>query len=209
MTAEEFHAAWQVGEGEADQDSNAGMRLVLGGEMGIGNSTPAAALTALLTDTDVSRVVGPGAGVDAHGFMRKQSVVQSAVERERERFPTEPIPALAALAGYEIVALAGYYATAGAKHKMTILLDGFIATSAALLAAHLVPECSCYFLAAHRSAEPGHTIALRHLHLTPILDGWDLRLGEGTGALLVVPFLDAACQICCNMATLNDLGARE
>ncbi len=205
LTREEFWAAWQVGAAEADLAAAQGVRVVAGGEMGIGNSTPAACLTVLLTESDPLDCVGHGAGADEASLGRKRRVVQTAVETARRYLTADPVACYAAVAGLEIVALAGFYARA-AQLRRVIVVDGFIATAGALLAEALQPGVKAYLLAAHRSAEPGHSLALARLGLTPLLDGWKLRLGEGTGALLVLPLLDSACAVVSQMATLAEWG---
>jgi nicotinate-nucleotide--dimethylbenzimidazole phosphoribosyltransferase len=129
--------------------------------------------------------------------------VRAAVERELPRLDSDPEAALASVSGLEIAAMAGFYRRS-AELGFTVVLDGFIATSAALVAERLWPGTRANLIAAHRSAEPGHAAALRSLGLTPFLDGWGLRLGEGTGALLLMPLLDAATAVC-RMASLADV----
>jgi nicotinate-nucleotide--dimethylbenzimidazole phosphoribosyltransferase len=205
LTPEEFRQAVQVGREEALAAAADGMRVVAAGEMGIGNSTPAACLTALLAGATAEEAVGRGAGADDATLARKRAVVAAAVERERPRLGGDPLGAVAAVAGFEIAALAGFFITATGC-GLTTVLDGFIATAAALAAERLHPGTAAGLIAAHRSAEPGHAAALAHLGLSPFLDGWQLRLGEGTGALLLLPLLDAAAAVCGEMATFADAG---
>lgn len=204
LTVAEFRQAVAVGEAEAHAAAAAGVAVVAGGEMGIGNSTPAACLTALLTSLPAAEAVGPGAGADAATLDRKRRVVADAVERARPLLAADPEAAVAAVGGLEIAALAGFYRAAAAR-KLTVVLDGFIATAAALVAERLWPGTAGAMIAAHRSAEPGHAAALRHLGLDPFLDTWRLRLGEATGALLLLPLLDAAAALMTDVATLAEL----
>lgn len=199
-----FEAAWVVGVEEADAAADAGHVVVAAGEMGIGNTTPSACLMMLLADLPLDLAVGPGAGADDAVMAAKRTVVVAAVGRARA-YPRDGLKAaIASVAGLEIAAMAGFFARAAARER-TILLDGFITTAAALVAERLAPGTAGRMIAAHRSAEPGHRAALAHLGLEPMLD-LDMRLGEGTGALVAMPFLDAAAAISGQMARLSDLG---
>jgi nicotinate-nucleotide--dimethylbenzimidazole phosphoribosyltransferase len=202
LTVDEFRAAVRVGEEQADEADADGVRVVAAGEMGIGNTTPASCLTALLAGVPADDAVGPGAGADAPTLDRKRHVVRATVDREHRRRDADPEAMMAAVGGLEIAAMAGFFRRS-ASLGLTVVLDGFIATAAALVAERLGPGTTAHLIAAHRSAEPGHAAALRYLGLTPYLDGWNLRLGEGTGALLLVPMLDAAAAIC-RMASLAE-----
>lgn len=205
LTPQQFEQAWSMGAAEADLAVEAGCVVLAAGEMGIGNTTSAACLTALMTGLPAADVVGRGAGADDATLARKIAVVDRAVQRAGGLFASDRIAAIASIAGWEIAAMAGFYARA-AERRCTIVLDGFIATSSALIAESLQPETCRRMIAAHRSAEPGHTAALRQLGLVPYLDGWNMRLGEGTGALLLMPLLDCAAAMLTKMATLEDLG---
>ncbi|MBN9518258.1 nicotinate-nucleotide--dimethylbenzimidazole phosphoribosyltransferase [bacterium] len=202
LTVAEFDQAWEVGAGMARGAGADGMRVVAAGEMGIGNTTAAACLATLLTGTPVDHVVGRGAGADDATLARKRAVVGAAT---RGRTPGKP--AVVAVAGLEIAAMAGFYAAAAAA-GLTVVLDGFIATAAALVAETLAPGVRDHLIAAHRSAEPGHEPLLRALGVTPLLDSWQMRLGEGTGALAVMPLLDAAAAVVREMATFDQAGIR-
>jgi nicotinate-nucleotide--dimethylbenzimidazole phosphoribosyltransferase len=204
-TVAEFRQAVAVGEDQAADAANAGAVVVAAGEMGIGNTTAASCLTALLAGSPVDAVVGAGAGADDATMERKRRVVRAALERERHRFSADPESAIASLCGFEIAAMAGFYRRA-TDLKLTVVLDGFIATAAALVAERLWPGTARSMIAAHRSAEPGHAAALAQLGLEPALDNWRMRLGEGTGALLVMPILDAAAAIVTRMATFDRAG---
>ena len=203
MTVEQFDAAWAVGEQEATDALGDGVRLLLAGEMGIGNTTPAACLTALLVGIDPEAAVGRGAGADDAAMIAKRRIVREAVARARHI--TDPRTAIAAVGGLEIAAMAGFYAS-GAAGRATLLIDGYVATAAALVAERLAPGTRDRMVAAHRSAEPGHGAALAALGLDPLLD-WGMRLGEGTGALVALPLLDSAAALLRDVATLAEIGA--
>jgi nicotinate-nucleotide--dimethylbenzimidazole phosphoribosyltransferase len=205
LTAAEFEQAVEIGRAQAATAARDGMRVVVAGEMGIGNTTPASCLTALLSDVPVEIAVGRGAGADDAVLARKSDVVTTAVALARSRLAIDPLKAIAAVCGLEIAAMAGFFACA-AELRLTIVLDGFIATAAALIAERLRPGTASAMIAAHRSAEPGHQAALDALGLVPMLDSWGMRLGEGTGALLLLPLLDAAADICSKMATFDATG---
>jgi len=204
LLLDEFEAAIQVGRDEARRAASDGMRVVAAGEMGIGNTTPSACVAMLLADVPLGEAVGRGAGADDAVLDRKRQVVEEAVARVRRQWAREPLVALAAVAGLEIAAMAGFYAEAHAA-GLTIVLDGYVAGAAALIAEVLTPGVTGSMVASHLSAEPGHRFVLDRLRLGPFLH-WNLRLGEGTGALLLMPLLDAAAAITTQMARLQDLG---
>jgi nicotinate-nucleotide--dimethylbenzimidazole phosphoribosyltransferase len=205
LTSEEFVQAMEVGKREAEAAAQDGVRVVLVGEMGIGNTTPASCLAVLLANVPVVDAVGRGAGADDATLARKRAVVQAAVERSRQSWVTDPMASMAGVAGLEFAAMAGFYMAAHCA-GLTILLDGFVTSAAALIAEQLQPGTSASMIAAHLSAERGHGFVLEHLGLHPFLE-WNMRLGEGTGALLLLPLLDAAAGMTCDMATLESLGA--
>ncbi|MBA4171460.1 MAG: nicotinate-nucleotide--dimethylbenzimidazole phosphoribosyltransferase [Hyphomicrobium sp.] len=206
MTPEEFHAAWDVGAATVRRVAAAGCRVLGLGEMGIGNTTSAACLTALVTGCSAEQATGPGAGATAATLDRKRRVVADAVARARALWPLDQVAALASVSGFEIAAMAGAIARAR-QLGLTVILDGYV-TGAAALTAFVLDPCSMgTAIAAHRSAEPGHALALAHLGLEPYLE-WDLRLGEGTGALLLMPLLDAAAALLTEVATLAEVTGR-
>lgn len=204
LTVAGFDDAWTVGASEAASAIAGGARLLIAGEMGIGNTTPAACLTMLLADCPLDAAVGRGAGADDAVLAVKRQVVRGAVDRARALFVTDPAAAIAAVAGHEIVAMAGFFATAAAAGT-AVLLDGYVATAAALIANRRHPGTAARLIAAHRSAEPGHGAALAALGLVPMLD-WGMRLGEGTGALVALPLLDSAAALLGDVATLAEIG---
>ncbi|GGE03369.1 nicotinate-nucleotide--dimethylbenzimidazole phosphoribosyltransferase [Polymorphobacter glacialis] len=201
MTVADFDRAWAVGSDEARLAIAAGNAVLIAGEMGIGNTTSAACLTALLAGISADEAVGRGAGADDAMMSVKVAVVAAAVARVAGG---DARGAIAALAGFEIAAMAGFYA-AGAAAGATVLLDGYVATAAALMAERLAPGSVRNFIAGHRSAEPGHGAALAKLGLEPLLE-WGMRLGEGSGALVALPLLDSAAAIIGDVALLSELG---
>lgn len=184
------------------REAASGARLIGVGEMGIGNSTAAAGVTAMLLGVPVARVVGPGTGVGRDGLARKRAVLEAALERVPR--DASPLRVLSEVGGAELAGLVGVVLEAASAGR-PVVLDGFISTAAGLLAARLAPAVSGYLFASHRSAEPGHTLQLEALGLDPILD-LGLRLGEGSGAALAIPLLDAAAAILREMATFAGAG---
>jgi nicotinate-nucleotide--dimethylbenzimidazole phosphoribosyltransferase len=173
------------------------------GEMGIGNTTAASALTAALTGADPAMVTGRGTGVADDVWVRKVSAVEQALAVNRPD-PGDPVGVLAAVGGFEIAGLVGVV-LAGAARRVPVVLDGFITTAAALVAARLAPAVRGYLIAAHRSAEPGHVRLLEALSLTPYLE-LGMRLGEGTGAALGIGLIRAALACYREMATFEEAG---
>ena len=202
MSVDQFDTAWALGAAEAQGAVEAGHRLLIAGEMGIGNTTAAACLTHALTGIDADTATGSGAGANAAMRSIKRDIVAAAVARLDGRTDK---PALAAIAGFEIVAIAGFYAEA-ARQGVPVLLDGYVTTAAALIAEQLCPGTRAVMIAGHLSAEPGHRAALDQLGLTPVLE-WQMRLGEGSGALVALPLLDSAAALLCDVARLADIGA--
>ncbi|WP_043341345.1 nicotinate-nucleotide--dimethylbenzimidazole phosphoribosyltransferase [Belnapia moabensis] len=198
MTVADFDAAWSLGTRAAEEAAADGIRLLAIGEMGIGNTTAAACLAALLTGAAPATMVGPGAGATPESLARKHAAVAAALARAEP----DPRRAIAGLAGYEIAAMAGCIAAAS-RLGLTIVLDGFITAAAALVARALQPDALRTAIAAHCGEEPGHAPVLAALGLEPFLD-WQLRLGEGSGALLLLPLLDAAAALLRDVATLAE-----
>lgn len=203
MTEAHFDAAWAAGAREAQRALDEGYPLLIAGEMGIGNTTAAACLTVLLAGAPVVLAVGRGAGADDATLAAKTEVVARASTRAIPLLADQPRAAIASVSGFEIVAMAGFFA-AGAAGGATLLLDGYVATAAALIAERLAPGTARSMIAAHRSAEPGHGAALNALGLEPVLD-WQMRLGEGTGSLVALPLLDSAAALLRDVARLADL----
>ncbi|WP_328652452.1 nicotinate-nucleotide--dimethylbenzimidazole phosphoribosyltransferase [Micromonospora sp. NBC_00330] len=206
LTRDETLAAVQTGIRIADELIDAGAGILLTGDMGIGNTTPAAVLIAAFTGADPLDTTGRGTGVDDPTYARKVAVVRAALARHTPD-PTDPLGVLAAVGGLEHAALAGLILGAAAR-RTPVLLDGVIAVSAALAAAAFAPDAVCAMVAGHRSAEPGATVALRHLGLDPLID-LGLRLGEGTGALLALPVVTGAVRVLHEVATFDSAGVAE
>ncbi|WBB79585.1 nicotinate-nucleotide--dimethylbenzimidazole phosphoribosyltransferase [Micromonospora sp. WMMD882] len=206
LTREEARAAVETGIRVADELITGGVGILLTGDMGIGNTTPSAALVAAFTGADPAETTGRGTGVDDVTYQRKVDVVRRALRRHTPD-PTDPLGVLAAVGGLEHAALAGLILAAAAR-RTPVLLDGVIAVSAALAAAAFAPESVGAMVAGHRSAEPGATLALRHLGLDPLID-LGLRLGEGTGALLALPVVTGAVRVLHEVATFDAAGVAE
>ncbi len=203
MTPDETTRALEVGIEIARELANSGATLIGIGEMGIANSTPAAALLCALTAIPPDAIVGRGTGLDDAGVRRKIEVVTRALEIHRAATASgESI--LAALGGFEIAAMAGV-CLGGAALNVPVVVDGYIATSAAAVAEKIHPGLFEHLFFSHRSAEGGHALVLDHFKLRPILD-LDLRLGEGTGAALAMNVIESALDLLHNMATFAGAG---
>ena len=207
MSARQFHAALAVGARATRESVDAGDRVLAVGEIGIGNSTAASCLAALLMGATITDMVGPGAGGTAAHLARKQAVVTTALRRQRGLLETHREDAIAAVAGFEIVAIAGCVMEA-ARLQTTVVLDGFIAGAGALIALALNPDALRTTIAAHLGSEPGHRQMMDYLGLETFLD-WKLRLGEGTGALLLLPLLDAAAALLRDVGNLAEVTCRQ
>jgi nicotinate-nucleotide--dimethylbenzimidazole phosphoribosyltransferase len=206
MSREEAVRAVEIGIELASQAGQGGIGLIGTGDMGIGNTTPSAAVTAVLTGQPVATVTGRGTGIDEEGYRRKVGVIERALVLHRPD-PNDPLDVLAKVGGLEIAGLAGLILGAVA-HRIPVVLDGFIAGAAALIAAGLQPRCCDYMIASHRSVERGHQAALDRLGLKPLLD-LDLRLGEGTGACLGISLIQASLKVLTQMATFDEAGVSE
>ena len=193
--------------GTGPPSPSAGAGALVTGDMGIGNTTSAAALVAALTGRPAVEVTGRGTGVDDAGLARKAAVVERALRRHSDAVAAGPIEALAALGGYETAALVGFI-VGGAAAGVPVLVDGLIANAALLVAERVVPGVAARCIAGHRSVEPGAAAVLEELGLVPVLD-LDLRLGEGTGACLALPLVEAAARILGEMATFDAAGVTE
>lgn len=184
----------------------AGSRCLLTGDMGIANTTASAALICAFTGRDAAEVTGRGTGVDDATLATKVDVVRRGLAAHRPD-PADPVGTLAAVGGFEHAALAGFIVAAAAL-RVPVILDGVIAGSAALAACALAPGAACCLIAGHRSVEPGHNVSLQHLGLRPLVD-LDLRLGEGTGALLALPIVQCAARALRDVATFDSAGVTE
>jgi nicotinate-nucleotide--dimethylbenzimidazole phosphoribosyltransferase len=194
-------AAIEVGSQTAERLIAGGSRCLVTGEVGIANTTPSAALIAHFTQSTAEQVTGRGSGIDEETYARKVEIVTQLIAKtENEK---DPVKTLAQIGGIEIAALTGYILRA-ASLQIPVVLDGVITLAAATAAHAIKPNTTEFLIAAHCSSEPGSTIALKHLGLNPLLD-LDLRLGEGTGALLAIPIMRTACQALSRMARIADL----
>jgi nicotinate-nucleotide--dimethylbenzimidazole phosphoribosyltransferase len=210
MTKEQAERALAAGRRVvAERLAPAGVRVVALGDMGIGNTTSASALTAALTSHPVAAVTGRGTGLDDAGWRRKMEVIEKALELQlpKRGNGVEPIDALQAVGGFEITGLVGA-ALEAASRRMLVVLDGFISSVAGLLAVRLEPAARAYMVAAHRSVEPGHRAVLDALDLNPLLD-LGLRLGEGTGAAVALNLIHCAGDIMRDMATFEAAGVSD
>ena len=203
MTLAEARRAIDVGIAVAEDAAARGVTLLALGEMGIGNTTAAAALTAALLDAPLATVVGPGTGLDDDGVARKRAVIAGALARHRAD-PARPLDVLASVGGLEIAALAGACLAAAAA-GCVVVVDGFIASAAVLVALRLAPAARPYCVFAHRSPEPGHAIILTALEARPLLE-LEMRLGEGTGACLGIALIETSLRVHDEMATFESAG---
>jgi nicotinate-nucleotide--dimethylbenzimidazole phosphoribosyltransferase len=207
MTPEQARQAIVTGIEVARNLAGAGNGCLITGDMGIANTTASAALTAAFTGREPESVTGRGTGIDDQTHARKIEVVRTALTRAGVGPDTAPMTALAEIGGFEHAAIAGFVLGAAAA-RVPVLLDGVIAGSATLVAAALAPSVLGYCVAGHRSAEPGHAAALRHLGLRPLVD-LELRLGEGTGALLALPMLRGSVRVLHEVATFDAAGVAD
>ncbi|WP_435872022.1 nicotinate-nucleotide--dimethylbenzimidazole phosphoribosyltransferase [Kitasatospora griseola] len=206
MSRDEAIRAIEVGIETARDLVAAGNKVLITGDMGIANTTASAALISVFTDTDPAEVTGRGTGIDDTTHARKVEVIRQALELHKPD-PADPIGVLAAVGGLEHAAIAGFLLGA-ASLRIPVILDGVIAGSAALVAKAIAPEVLAACIAGHRSAEPGHQAALARLGLRPLID-LDLRLGEGTGALLALPLVQSAARAMHDVATFDSAGVTE
>ncbi|MCL4503573.1 MAG: nicotinate-nucleotide--dimethylbenzimidazole phosphoribosyltransferase [Deltaproteobacteria bacterium] len=206
LTREEALKGLLVGVERAEAATAAGVDVVAAGDMGIGNSTPAAALSAVFTGRPVSVVTGRGTGIDDKVWQHKIAVINRAISLHQPD-AKDPLGALAAVGGLEIAGIAGLILGCAAARR-PLMLDGFIATAGALVATALAPAAGDYLIAAHRSVEPGHQTVLDFLKLKPLLN-LNMRLGEGTGAALGMMLLEAGVRIYREMATFAEAGVSE
>ncbi len=201
MSEAQCAAAMNAGRDSVENARANGAELFIGGEMGIGNTTAAAALACALLKAEPMTMVGPGTGLSASGVRHKAEIVARALALHAARLG-DPAAALYCLGGFEIAALTGAYVTC-ARIGLPALVDGFIASVAALVAARLCPGAGQWWLFAHRSSEPGHKQVLDALRGRPILD-LGMRLGEGSGAAMAVPLLRLACELHERMASFEE-----
>ena len=203
MTRQQAAEAILAGARAAERAIDDGVTLLGTGEMGIGNTTAAAALTAAYCGVDPTVVVGPGTGLPADALPHKAAVIARSLD-VNDTGALDPLGVLAAVGGLEIAALAGVMLGAAAR-RTCVVVDGFISGGAALAAVSLAPHAADYLFPSHRSAEPGHSVVLDHLGMQPVLE-LDMRLGEGTGAALAMGIIDASCRMLSGMATFAEAG---
>ena len=203
MTREQARRSVEAGIRIAQTAIARGCDILGTGEMGIGNTTPSSAITAVFTGRPVRDVTGRGSGLDDAALTRKVSVIEAALARHQPN-PADGLDVLSKVGGFEIGGLAGVMLGAAAA-RAPVVVDGFISGAAALIAASLAPAARDYMIAAHRSVEIGHGAILEYLSLQPLLD-LDLRLGEGTGAALAISICQAACKVLDEMATFAEAG---
>ncbi|MGA7830815.1 MAG: nicotinate-nucleotide--dimethylbenzimidazole phosphoribosyltransferase [Terracidiphilus sp.] len=206
LTLEDVTAAIEAGLHLAQAASDQGQALVAVGEMGIGNTTSASAIATVLTKQQIGEVTGRGTGLDPDGRNRKLSVLRRALRRHfgASAETPEPLEILRCVGGLEIAAMTGFILCAAAN-RMAVVCDGFISTAAAAIAYGLAPQVSGYLLAGHCSEEPGHRHLLRYIGLAPILK-LEMRLGEGTGAVLAMPLIESSVRLFSEMATFSSAG---
>jgi len=206
MTLAEARAAIALGARVAQELVEEGADLLIPGDMGIGNTTPAAALVGLLADLGPADVVGRGTGIDDTTWMRKTSAVRDAMRRGRP-VTGDPLALLATVAGPDFAAMTGYLLQAAAL-GIPVLLDGIVSCACALVGQRIAVRAPAWWCAGHRSTEPAARAALARLGLEPILD-LGMRLGEGSGALVALPVLTAAGDLLREMATFDSAGVAD
>lgn len=206
MTLAEAEAAIQVGISLVGELKSQGFRLIATGEMGIGNTTTATAVLSVLLDQDPDRLTGRGAGLSSQGLQRKKQVIAKAIAQHQPN-PKNPVEVLSKVGGLDIAGLCGVF-LGGAIHQVPILIDGLISATGALCAQRLCPEVTQYLLPSHQSAEPASQLVLEALGLSPLLQG-NLALGEGTGAVAVIPLLDMALSVYQKMQQFQDIGVEQ
>jgi nicotinate-nucleotide--dimethylbenzimidazole phosphoribosyltransferase len=206
LSEAETERALDAGRAIADEEIDAGADLLVAGDMGIGNTTPATVLVSLLTGTEAHTLVGRGTGIDDAGWIRKTRAVRDAVRRGRPHVD-DPARLVGVVGGADLAAMAGFLSRA-AERGTPVVLDGVVSGAAALVADRVTFGARHWWVAGHRSTEPAHAVALDDLGLVPLLD-LGLRLGEGTGALLALPLLQAAAATLADMATFDEAGVSE
>ncbi len=206
MTREEAIKAIETGIEIFNTELKNGIGILGTGEMGIGNTTAASAITACFTNKSVEEITGRGTGLDDQGLEKKIDIIKRSLSLNKPD-PADPIDVLSKVGGFEIGGLAGII-LAAAANKVPVVIDGFISGAAALVAYKIEPKVKDYLIAAHCSVEAGHKVILEHIGLKPLLD-LNLRLGEGTGAALGIGLADAAIKILTQMATFKNANVSE
>lgn len=206
MTRVEAEKALVCGMGALASVAQKGLDLIATGDMGIGNTTPSSAIVAVMTGLPVAKVTGRGTGIDDDGLTHKVKIIEQAIAVNQPD-PSDAMDVLCKVGGLEIAGLAGVMIAAAAS-RIPVVVDGFISTAAAMIAAGLVPDVRHYLFGSHQSVEIGHKAMHKHLGLTPLLD-LNLRLGEGTGAVLAFHLIEAASRILREMATFAEAGVSD
>lgn len=206
MTREQAEQALIAGVEVVEAEIQEGLDIVGTGDMGIGNTTPSAAIAAALTGIEPAKIAGRGTGVDDEGLRRKIAAIERALAVNKPN-PKDGLDVLAKVGGFEIGGLAGVILGAAANRK-PVMVDGFISTAAAMIAVTTAPAVRPYLISAHRSQEYGHSQMVEWLGLKPLVD-LDFRLGEGTGAALGISFAEASCKILAEMATFAEAGVSD
>ena len=206
MTRQQAEACLLAGAEIVEAEIANGLDLLATGDMGIGNTTPSAAIAAAVTGKSVREIAGRGTGVDDRGLERKISAIERALQVNQPN-PADGLDLLAKIGGFEIGGLAGAILGAAANGR-PVVIDGFISTAAAIIAVTLNPQVRDYLIAAHTSQELGHRLMTEWLGLTPLLD-LQMRLGEGTGAALAMSIIEASCTVLDEMATFGEAGVSE
>jgi len=205
MSEAEVEKALSIGYQLGSEAAAAGHTMIAIGEMGIGNTTAASCVTCALTGAAAGLATGRGAGVEPAAYANKVRVVEATVRKHCNKSTALPaLEALRCLGGLEIAAMAGMM-LAAARHRLVVVLDGFISTTAAAIAVGMAPAVHGFLIAGHCSEEPGHKLLLDHLRLTPVLS-LGMRLGEGTGAVLAMPVIESAIALYRQMATFSSAG---
>jgi nicotinate-nucleotide--dimethylbenzimidazole phosphoribosyltransferase len=208
MSEEEVEKAMSIGCQIGSEAAAAGHTMIAIGEMGIGNTTAATAVTCALTGVAAKVATGRGTGVDPVAYANKVRVVEAVIGKHcNSSTALQSVEILRCVGGLEIAAMAGMV-MAGASHSLVVVLDGFISTAAAAIAVGIAPNARDCLIAGHCSEEPGHKILLDHLRLTPVLS-LGMRLGEGTGAVLAMPIIESALALYQQMATFHSAGVSE
>ena len=206
MTRAEACRALQAGIALSQRAERDAKKVVGTGEMGIGNTTAASAVAAVLGGKPVAEVTGKGTGLDDAALNRKINVIERTL-RVNQPNVSDPIDVLSRVGGLEIAGLAGL-ALGAAARRIPVVIDGFISTAAAAIAVAIEPRVKGFLFASHRSTEPGHDVLLKFIGLQPFLE-LDMRLGEGTGAALAMPLLEASAKLLKEMATFSSAGVSE
>lgn len=206
LTEQQCEQAMQIGKLAAETSIDSGCNLLIGGEMGIANTTSATAIACALLNKNADQLTGPGTGLNAIGVSKKVRIIEQALEYHLSDQPNV-LQILTRLGGFEIAALVGFYIRA-AQLKTAVVIDGYICSVAALVAAKLAPDCSEYFFLSHQSAEPGHQSIYAELELEPLLH-LNMRLGEASGAATAVPIFRSACALHNTMATFSQASVSQ